>query len=110
MNDALNVDAPPPPLPAAQVISYASPSMVKPRITFRGAVATLVVGGGFLVLTIVFVMVAAALFRQYEERRNFRSALEPLGVFVAVLAGVSFILGVIVVFMGLKGVRQRETV
>jgi hypothetical protein len=31
-----------------------------------------------------------------------------LGVFVSVLAAVSFLIGIIISFMGLRGVRERE--
>jgi hypothetical protein len=34
--------------------------------------------------------------------------LEVLGVFVSVLAGLSFLIGIIISFMGLRGVRERE--
>jgi hypothetical protein len=96
-------------LEPAQVIAYASPDMVKPRITFRGAVTTLIVGGAFLLLSIALVSIAWSVFRE-ESTLQFRrgDALEALGIFVTVLAGISFLVGIIISFMGLRGVRQRE--
>jgi hypothetical protein len=93
----------------AQVIEYASPAMVKPRITFRGAVTTLIVGGAFLLLSTAMVSIAWSIFRE-ESTLQFRrgDALEALGIFVTVLAGISFLVGIIISFMGLRGVRQRE--
>ncbi len=93
----------------AQVISYASPAMAKPRITFRGAVTTLIVGGAFLLLSIALVSIAWSIFREDSTvpyRRG--DALEALGIFVTVLAGISFVIGIVISFMGLRGVRQRE--
>jgi len=93
----------------AQVIEYASAAMVKPRITFRGAVTTLIVGGSFLLLSMAMVSIAWSIFRE-ESTLQFRrgDALEALCVFVTVLAGISFVVGIIISFMGLRGVRQRE--
>jgi hypothetical protein len=93
----------------AQVIAYASPAMAKPRITFRGAVTTLIVGGVFLILSLGLVSIAWSIFRD-ESTVQFRrtEALESLGIFVTVLAGISFLTGIVISFMGLRGVRQRE--
>jgi hypothetical protein len=92
-----------------EVIPYASPNMAKPRITFRGAVATLIVGGGFLILSITLLTIAWSIFKNYAETGNYRAgSLESLGVFVCILAGISFLCGMIIVFVGLRGVRQRE--
>jgi hypothetical protein len=92
------------------VLPYASPNMPAPRITYRGAVTTLAVGGGLLVLAVALLTVAWAIFRDYAERGGgyAASALEALGVFVCILAGLSFLIGLITLFLGLKGVRQRE--
>lgn len=94
----------------AEVIPYASPGIQKPRITYRGAVTTLAVGGGLLVLSVALLTLAWSIFRDYAERGGgfAASALEALGVFVCVLAGLSFLVGLITVFVGLRGVRQRE--
>src|SRR5258706_3785717 len=93
----------------AQVISYASPAMAKPRITFRGAVTTLIVGGAFLLLSIALVSIAWSIFREDSTvpyRRG--DALEALGILVTGLAGASLVIGIVISFMGLRGVRQRE--
>ena len=92
-----------------QVISYASPNMAKPRITYRGAVTTLVVGAAFLLLSIALISIAWSMFRE-DSTLQFRrgDSLEILGVFVSVLAAVSFLIGIIISFMGLRGVRERE--
>jgi hypothetical protein len=93
----------------ADVIPYASPQIAKPRITFRGAVTTLIVGGGFLVLSVSLIALAWSIFRNYAEVSSSRAdALEGLGIFTGVLAALSFITGIIIVFIGLSGVRQRE--
>lgn len=102
--------APPTP-PAPDVIPYASPPALRSRVTFRGAVATLIVGGGLLLLTVVLVLIAWSVFRNYTEvrgRGGGSDVLEVLGVFVCVLAGLSFVAGIVVTLMGLSGVRQRE--
>jgi hypothetical protein len=105
LSAAQSIDAPEP----AEVIPYASPQMAKPRITFRGAVTTLIVGGGFLVLSVSLIALAWAIFRNYAEMSSYRAgSLEGLGIFTAVLAGFSFLVGIIIVFIGLSGVRQRE--
>jgi hypothetical protein len=92
-----------------QVISYASPNMAKPRITYRGAVTTLIVGGSFFLLSIALVSIAWAMFREISGMQYRRDdSLEVLGVFVSVLAGISFLIGIIISFMGLRGVRERE--
>ncbi len=91
------------------MIEYASPGLTKPRITFRGAVTTLIVGGGFLLLAIALLLIAWAIFRNYAEAPSYRAnSLELLGFFVCVLAGVSFLCGIFIAFLGLRGVRQRE--
>ena len=97
---------------APQVIEYASTPTVKPRITFRGAVTTLIVGGAFLLLAIGLISIAWSIFRNLAELNYNRrtDAMEALGVFVCVLAGISFIFGLIVCILGLRGVRQREFV
>ncbi|MDB5318568.1 MAG: hypothetical protein JWN40_199 [Phycisphaerales bacterium] len=96
-------------LEPAQVIAYASPGMTKPRITFRGAVTTLIVGGAFLLLAIGLVLIAWSIFREFSELQYRRGdSLEILGTFVSVLAGISFFIGTIIAFIGLRGVRQRE--
>jgi hypothetical protein len=93
----------------AQVISYASPAMAKPRITYRGAVTTLVVGGAFLLLSIALISIAWSMFRESSTVQYRRGdSLEILGVFVSVLSAVSFLIGIIISFMGLRGVRERE--
>jgi hypothetical protein len=91
-----------------QVISYASPNMAKPRITFRGAVTTLIVGGAFLLLSVALVSIAWSIFREDSTLQFRRGNLEALGIFVTVLAGISFVTGTVISFMGLRGVRQRE--
>jgi hypothetical protein len=93
-----------------ETIPYASPEMARPRITFRGAVTTLIVGGGFLLLSLILVAIAWAIFRALGDAASYRAtnALEALGIFVCVLSGLSFLCGLIIVMMGLKGVRQRE--
>ena len=96
---------------APETIPYASPQMARPRITFRGAVTTLIVGGGFLLLSLILVAIAWAIFRALgEAQSSYRAtnALEALGVFVCVLSGLSFLCGIVIVMLGLKGVRQRE--
>jgi hypothetical protein len=95
-----------------QVIEYASAPAIKPRITFRGAVTTLIVGGAFLLLAIALISIAWAIFRNLAELNFNRRAdsMEALGAFVCVLAGISFLFGLIVCIMGLRGVRQREIV
>src|SRR5437870_1982524 len=91
------------------VIPYASPPMARPRITYRGAVTTLAVGGGFLVLSVSLIALAWAIFRNYAEVNSYRTgSLEGLGIFTGVLAAFSFLVGIIIVFIGLAGVRQRE--
>ena len=93
-----------------ETIPYASPQMARPRITFRGAVTTLIVGGGFLVLALILVAIAWAIFRALGDAQSYRAtnALESLGIFVCVLSGLSFLCGIVIVMLGLKGVRQRE--
>jgi hypothetical protein len=95
-----------------QVIEYASSRPIKPRITFRGAVTTLIVGGAFLLLAIAMIYIAWSIFHNVAELNFGRRAdsMEALGVLVCVLAGVSFLFGLIVCIMGLRGVRQREIV
>lgn len=92
-----------------EVIPYASPPMARPRITYRGAVTTLVVGGAFLLLSVSLIAIAWSIFRNYAEMSSYRAgSLEGLGIFAAALAGFSFAVGIIIVFIGLAGVRQRE--
>ena len=99
------IDTPEP----AGVIPYASPPMARPRITYRGAVTTLIVGGAFLLLSVSLIALSWSIFRNYAEMTSYRSgSLEGLGIFTASLAGFSFLVGIIIVFMGLRGVRQRE--
>ena len=92
------------------VLPYASPNMPGPRITYRGAVTTLAVGGGLLVLAVALLTLAWSIFSDYAERGRSSSTdfLAGLGVFVCILAGLSFLIGLTTVFVGLKGVRQRE--
>jgi hypothetical protein len=83
--------------------------MARPRITFRGAVTTLIVGGAFLLLSLGLVSIAWSIFREDSTLQYRRGdALEALGIFVTVLAGISFVIGIVISFMGLRGVRQRE--
>jgi hypothetical protein len=92
-----------------EVIAYASPGTAKPRITYRGAVTTLVVGAAFLLLAVGLLSIAWSIFREYSEvlpRRG--DSLEVLGTVVTVLAGISFFIGIVISFLGLRGVRQRE--
>jgi len=98
------------PMETPGVLSYASPNMAKPRISFRGAVTQLIVGGALFLLTIIFVAMAWSIFRHEAELTFRRSSLDPLGCFVCVLAGLSFLMGMIILLMGLRGVRQREMV
>jgi hypothetical protein len=101
------IDAPAP----GDVIPYASPPIAKARITYRGAVTTLIVGGAFLVLSVGLIALAWSIFRNYAEMSttSYRAgSLEGLGIFTGVLAAFSFTVGVVIVFMGLRGVRQRE--
>ena len=91
------------------VIPYASPPIAKARITYRGAVTTLIVGGSFLVLSVCLIALAWSIFRNYAEVNSYRAgSLEALGIFTGVLAALSFVVGIIIVFIGLSGVRQRE--
>ena len=91
------------------VIPYASPPIAKARITYRGAVTTLIVGGSFLVLSVGLISLAWSIFRNYAEMSSYRAgSLEGLGIFTGVLAGFSFIAGIVIVLIGLSGVRQRE--
>ena len=94
----------------ADVLAYASPGTTGPRITYRGAVTTLAVGGGLLALAIALLTIAWSIFRDYAERgaTSSSSPLEILGIFVCLLAGLTFIIGLITVFVGLRNVRQRE--
>ena len=97
------------PREAGEVIPYASPPMARPRITYRGAVTTLVVGGAFLVFSVSLIALAWSIFRNYAEVSSSRAdMLEGLGIFTGVLAGFSFIAGIVIVLIGLSGVRQRE--
>jgi hypothetical protein len=92
-----------------EVIPYASPPIAKARITYRGAVTTLIVGGAFLLLSVSLIALAWSIFRNYAELNAYRAgSLEGLGIFTGVLAAFSFIVGIIIVFIGLSGVRQRE--
>jgi len=95
---------------APEPIPYASPPMARPRVTFRGAVTTLIVGGAFLLLSLALVGFAWAIFHSLGDSTSYRVAnsLEPLGIFVCVLSGISFLCGIVIVILGLKGVRQRE--
>jgi hypothetical protein len=95
---------------APEPIPYASPNMATPRITFRGAITTLIVGGAFLLLALALVAIAWSIFRSLGDSPSYRVAntLEPLGIFVCVLSGLSFLCGIVIVILGLKGVRQRE--
>jgi hypothetical protein len=93
----------------ADVIPYASPPSARVRITFRGAVTTLVVGGAFLLLSVALLYIAWSIFGNYAQVNAYRGdALLGLGIFVCVLAGFSFITGTIIVFIGIAGVRGRE--
>jgi hypothetical protein len=94
-----------------QVIQYASAPTAATRITFRGAVATLCTGAFFLLLSVGLIYIAWNIFDAYNRAQSYRAgSMEALGVFVTVLAGLSFIAGVIITIMGLRGVRQRELV
>lgn len=94
-----------------QVISYASAPTARTRITFRGAVATLCTGAFFLLLSLGLICIAWNIFDGVARTERFRGgSMESLGVFVTVLAGVSFLIGIIITIMGLRGVRQRELV
>ncbi len=111
----MSVDPSYPPMPQAhvtpQVISYASPgSVIKPKVTFRGAMITLIVGGGMFVLSLILIVMAWAIFRSQDNPGSYRatSNLEALGFFVCFLAGITFLAGLITAFIGLRGVRQRE--
>jgi hypothetical protein len=91
------------------VIPYASPPTARSRITYRGAVTTLIVGGAFLLLSVALLYIAWSIFGNYAQVSSYRSeALFGLGIFVCVLAGFSFITGTIIVFIGIAGVRNRE--
>jgi hypothetical protein len=91
------------------IIPYASPPTARSRITFRGAVTTLVVGAVFLLLSVALLYIAWSIFGNYAQVNAYRGdALLGLGVFVCCLAGLSFLVGLITVFVGLRGVRQRE--
>ena len=96
-------DAPP------EVIPYASPPTARARITFRGAVTTLVVGAVFLLLSVALLYIAWSIFGNYAQVNAYRGdALLGLGIFTCVLAGFSFITGTVIVFIGIAGVRSRE--
>ena len=99
-----------------EVISYASSPTAKTRISFRGAVATLMTGIVLLTLSVALIALAWSIMKDHAQlsaatgfgRRS--DNLEGLGILVCVLAALSFLAGMIVLIMGLRGVRQRELV
>ena len=112
MSSAPIASAPALPDAPADVIPYASPPTARSRITYRGAVTTLVVGGAFLLLAVALLYIAWSIFGNYAQVSTASpyssGALEGLGIFVSVLAGFSFITGTVIVFIGIAGVRSRE--
>lgn len=99
------METPPP------VIPYASSQLGKPRVTFRGGLVTLIAGGALLLISMAFIFVAWSILEATVKPVHTyvnTSSLEAMGVFVCVLAGITFIAGIIVFFIGLRGVRERE--
>ena len=93
-----------------EVLPYASPQTTKPRLTYRGAVTTLVVAGVLLALAVALLTLAWSIFRDLAERGRGSTSdlLAGLGVFVAILAGLSFLVGLTTLFIGLRDARHRE--